>query len=342
MKKNNPKTLMKVLALLLFALTLQTLGADEQLLFVEGQMVGGYSSLDNDLVLYSHHFKDAMQKPSLGFDYIRKFNNGYRDTGTLAIQYRVAYNRSISPRFESQIYNLYYKHKFPGFDVWLGSNKPAAGLPSYSDNHASLLSDMTMKVFNYDRDWGVGADLDKDWWRVSISATNGAGMRIYNKHGNYMLAARAGIGNFNKSNYTFGVTGVQGRVLEAMGYNLGHIDTGNGEYTVHPETYGGVDGSVRYLNYTLKFDALAGRFYDMPARALMVRAGANFLPEDKLTFEAQYLYSKHAIYTNTDLSGAIGFRITPDFTLRAMGNYHLQDSSWKVIGQIYYYKALNL
>ncbi len=317
------------------------LQATEQLLSVEAQLVGGYDGLTNEAVLYSFHPHEAMQKPSLGFDYIRKFNNGFRDFGTLAVQYRVAYNEKIKPRFENQIYNLYYKHKFPGFDVWLGSNKPATGLSSYDDNHAALLPDMTMKVFTYDRDWGLGAELDRDWIKFSASATNGAGMNLYNKEGNYLLAGRLGFGNFNRSNYTVGISGVHGRVLEAMGYRLGHLDSASGEYIVHPENYVGVDGSARYLNFSLKFDALTGDFYNQPARALLVRGGIHLLEEDRLTFEGQYLYSKHAVFEKQDLSAGLAFRATPDLTFRTMYNYDLEQDNYKLVGQIYYYHGLN-
>ncbi len=317
------------------------LAADDQLLFLEGQLVGGYSRLADEAILYSYHPHEAMQKPSVGFDYIRKFNNGYRDTGTLAIQYRVAYNDTLKPRYQSQLFNFYYKHKFPGVDVWLGSNKPATGLSSYNDNHSALLYDMTMKVFTYDRDWGIGAEMDKDWMKVSVSATNGAGMNIYNKEGNYMLAGRVGFGNFNKSNYTVGISGVHGKVLEAMGYQLGHVDSGSGEYILHPENYIGVDGSARYLNYSLKFDALTGNFYNMPARALLVRGGIHLLDEDRLTLEGQYLYSKHAVFEKQDVAGALAFRITPDITLRAIYNYDLEQDDYKIVGQLYYYKGLS-
>ncbi len=328
--------------ILLILMAFQPLFGDDQLLFLEGQLVGGYSSLTNGPILYSHHAKDSMQKPSLGFDYIRKFNNGFRDTGTLAVQYRVAYNESIKPRFESQIYNLYYKHKLPGFDLWMGSNRPAAGLSSYLDNHAALLPDMTMKVFTFDRDWGAGLDADRGWIRFAASATNGAGMRIYNKKGNYMLAARIGIGDFNKSNYTLGLSGIHGKVLEAMGYNLGHANSATGEYTLHPEDYIGADGSLRYLNYFLKFDALSGQFYNQPARALLVRTGFNLLSEDRLSLEAQYLYSKHAVFNNANLAASVTYRITPDLALRALFDYDLRADESKIVGQIYYYKGLGL
>lgn len=314
------------------------LRAEDTLLFVEAQMVGGYSSVEDGAVWYSHHLHDAMQKPSLGFDLIKRFSNENRDWGMLALQYRVAYQKSSKPRFASQVYNAYFKYKAPNADIWIGSNRPATGLSSSLDNHASLLPDMTMKVFTYDRDWGIGAEHEGDLIKVSASLTNGAGMRIYNKEGNYMLAGRLGIGNLNKHNYNLGVSAVHGKVLEAMGYRLGHIEATDGSYILHDEDYIGVDGSLRYLNYDLKVDALTGSFYDQPARALLVRTGVRLFDEDRLNVEAQFLYSKHAVFENTNYSASLSYKLSPDLTMRALYDYHTQDKAYKVIAQLYYYK----
>lgn len=333
---------LRVLILLLAVLAGRGLGADtQQLLFLEAQAVGGWSSLDSAPVWYSNHQKDAMQKPSLGFDYIRKFNNGYRDTGTFALQYRVAYNEKIRPRFESQIYNLYYKHKLPGFDAWIGSNKPASGLTSYLDNHSALLPDMSMKVFSYDRDWGIGAERETRHWNFRASATNGAGMRLYNKQGNYLLAGRVGFGNLNQDSYTIGVSGVHGKVLEAMGYNLGHLDSTNEEYILHAQNYIGLDGAGRWRNLELKADLLKGEFYNQPALGIFARGALHLLPEDRLSLELQVLHSKHAIFENTDYSAGLSFRLSPDLSFKALYNYHAQDEAQRVVGQIYYNKPFS-
>jgi hypothetical protein len=281
-----------------------------------------------------------MQKPSVGFDLVKRFGNEYRDWGLLAIQYRVAYQHDTKPRFASQLYNAYYKQKLPGLDVWLGSNKPAAGLTSNLDNHAALLSDMSMKVFTYDRDWGLGVEKDMDWLKLSASATNGSGMQIYNRQGNYLLAGRMGLGNLNKSNYNLGLSGAHGKVLEAMGYKIGHLDTQSGEYILHGMDYVGLDGSLRYLNMDLKFDSLIGEFYAKPARALMLRSGIRLMEEERLTIEAQGFYSKYVVFEAKNVALAAAFKLTSDVTLRAMGDYSISDDSYKIIGQIYYYKPL--
>jgi hypothetical protein len=330
-------SLLVFLALALFI----PLQAGNSLLFGEAQLVGGYMFDSEDAVLYSHGAHDAMQKPSLGIDYVRRFSNDYRDYGVLAIQYRIAYQEDNEPRFASQLYNAYYKQKFPLADVWIGSNKPATGLTSSLDNHAALLADMSMKVFTFDRDWGLGAEKDMDWLKISASATNGSGMRLYNKDGNYLLASRVGLGNFRKSNYNIGVTAVHGKVLEAMGYALGHVDAVGGDYILHEQSYLGLDGTMRYTMAELSFDALTGEFYNQPARALMVRGGLNLLPEDRLKLEGQYMFSKHAVFENTDYSAALSYKLNSDFSFRALYNYHEQDKEQRVVAQVYYYKPLN-
>jgi hypothetical protein len=331
-----------MIVVLLLSAIIQPLMASDNLLFVEAQMVGGYSSSIDEVILYSHHFHEAMQKPSVGFDFVKRFGNESRDWGLLAIQYRVAYQQDSKPRYASQLYNAYYKQKLPGLDVWIGSNKPAVGLTSNLDNHAVLLSDMSMKVFTFDRDWGVGAEKDMDWLKLSGSATNGSGMQIYNKHGNYLLAGRMGLGNLNKSNYNLGFSAAHGKVLEAMGYTLGHPDAQSGEYILHGMDYVGMDGSLRYLNIDLKFDSLLGEFYNKPAKAIMLRTGIHLLEEERLTLEAQVIYSKYVVFENFNGELAAAYKLNSDFTLRAMGDYDTRQETYKIIGQLYYYKPLGL
>ncbi len=334
-------TSIKLVSLIVLLLALgMSLAAADSVIFVEAQMVGAYDSANDQTVLYSHHVHDSMQKPSVGFDMVKRFGNDTGDWGILAIQYRVAYQNELKPRFASQLYNAYYKHKLPILDLWIGSNKPALGLSSTLDNHAALLSDMTMKVFTYDRDWGIGADKDMDVYKLSFSATNGSGQRLYNKEGNYLLAGRMGWGNFNKSNFNIGISAAHGKVLEAMGYTLGHPSVTSGEYILHGMDYLGLDGAYRYLNMDIKVDALTGEFYNKPARAYLLRGGLHLMEEDRLNIEAQALYSKYAVFETTNLALAASFKLNADFTFRAMANYNMDNESYKLAAQAYYYKPL--
>ncbi len=195
-------------------------------------------------------------------------------------------------------------------------------------------------MFTFDRDWGIGVDKDMDWLKLSASATNGSGMQIYNKNGNYLLAGRMGLGSLNKSNFNIGLSAVHGKVLEAMGYTLGHPDAQSGEYIQHGMDYAGLDGSLRYLNMDLKFDSLIGEFYNKPAKALMLRSGIRLMDEERLIIEAQGFYSKYVVFEAKNMALAAAFKLTPDVTIRAMGDYSLVDDTYKIIGQLYYYKPL--
>jgi len=328
--------------LFLFSLLmLSPLWASDKLFFWETQMLGGYDFETEETILYSHHPHHAMQKPSLGFDYLQRLSGETGDWGLIAIQYRVAYQDKQYPRFASQLYNAYFKLKAKPLDVWIGSNKPALGLSQNLDNHAALLTDMSSRVFTFDRDWGIGAGKDFGKWQLTLSLTNGSGMRLYNREGNYLLAGRLGLGNFNAENINFGISAAHGKVLEAMGYVLGHPNSATGEYILHEMTYLGADANLRYLNLELKADLLAGSFYHKEAYAAMLRAGWNLFTEDKLKLEAQVLHSRQVQKNLSNCSAAIAYKLTPDLTLRALTDYQAQDQIWKLVGQIYFYKPFS-
>lgn len=322
-------------------LMLSPLLANDKLFFWEAQMVGGYDLEAGQAILYSHHPHHAMQKPSIGFDYIQRLGSENRDWGLIALQYRVAYQETQEPRFASQLYNAYLKLNARPLDLWIGSNKPALGLNQNLDNHAALLPDMSSRVFTYDRDWGIGAARDYRFWQPSLSLSNGSGMRLYNKEGNYLLAGRLGLGNFNAANYNLGFSAAHGKVLEAMGYTLGHPNSSTGEYILHDMNYLGMDANLRYLNYELKADLLAGRFYRKEAYAALLRAGYNLLPEDGLKLEAQVLHSRQVDNELTDYSAAAALRLNPDLMLRAMSVYQAQKKEWKLVAQLYFYKPFS-
>ena len=146
-----------------------------------------------------------MQKPSLGFDYIKRFSGESGDVATFALQGRLA--MMVDPKkmrtevkLEPQVYNAYLKVKTPGPYVWVGHNRPAFGLSSYFDSHALLLRTLAIQGFGYDRDWGVGLYKDFSWGDIAATATTGSGMPIYFR-GNYMTAARASYGVLSRDNY---------------------------------------------------------------------------------------------------------------------------------------------
>ena len=162
---------------------------------------------------------DVMQKPSLGFDLVKRFSGKTRDIGVLAVQARLAYDQEGEHKLEPQLYNAYFRLKTKSAGVWIGHNRPALGLSSVLDSHALLLPAPAMLGFGFDRDWGLGLERDFGWGGAAASLTAGSGMPLYFK-GNFLPAARVSKGVPARDNYSVGLSLARGNVLETMGYTL--------------------------------------------------------------------------------------------------------------------------
>ncbi len=194
--------------------------AADHLLYFEAQGVFGYSSEIKKPIYYSMNPDAEMQKPSIGFDYIKRFSGESGDVATLAVQGRLAVTvDGEDKKLEPQIYNAYLKVKTPGPYVWVGHNRPAFGLSSYFDSHGLLLRTLAIQGFGYDRDWGAGLYKDFSWGDISASVTTGTGMPVYMK-GNYMTAARVSYGVQSQDNFNAGFSLGYGSTLDTMGYEL--------------------------------------------------------------------------------------------------------------------------
>jgi hypothetical protein len=330
-----------LLALVLFA-NCAIATAQNGLFFAEMQGIYGYSSAMEKPIIYNFMPKDAMQKPSMGFDWLQRFSNSERDFAIMSLQFRLAYNISEQTPFEPQLYNAWLKYKSAVGDFAVGHLKPASGLSYTLDNHALILPDMTMYNLTYDRDWGALFSKDTAWGNLSASATNASGMNIYNKDGNYMLAARAAYGVLNEDNYSIGITAQKGVNLVAMGYHF-HKLPGQTDPKLHPQMLAGIDGQFRYYNLESAIDVYAGDFLKTDAYSLLWRNGINILPEEKLKLEGQGIWRLFEGKHYVDYSAGLTFKLTSDLAFRAM--YDWQDmtagvENYKVIGQIYYYKQL--
>jgi len=334
--KNNKLVAM----LLLLFITGTALMAQNNLFYLEAQGVAGYSSETEDYILYSHHPHEAMQKPSIGFDWLKRFATQHRDIAVASVQFRLAVNEKEKPALEPQLYNAWLKYKSALGDVSIGHLKPASGLSYSLDNHAMLMPDMTMYVFTYDRDWGMLYSRDTVWGNVSASLTTASGMRLYRKDNNYLAALHASYGILNDDNFSIGATLQKGEVLEAMGYHIGHGKI------VHDELLAGLDATILHNNLESRLDVYAGEFYRKDAWSVLWRNGINLLSEEKLKLEAQGIWrelvgSKH---TNYDLG--LTWKFHPDWALRTLYDYHimkqgaLEETDYKVVAQLYYYKRL--
>jgi hypothetical protein len=84
----------RIIAALVFgALAAAGLRAQSTLFYLELQAVGAYSTASRAFELFSLMPEDVMQKPSLGFDFVKRFSGKSRDIGVLAVQARLAYDQ---------------------------------------------------------------------------------------------------------------------------------------------------------------------------------------------------------------------------------------------------------
>jgi hypothetical protein len=287
--------------------------------------------------------KDAMQKPSIGFDWLQRFANSERDVAIASIQFRMATNVAVKTPFEPQLYNAWLKYKSKLGDISVGHLKPASGLSYTLDNHALILPDMTMYNITYDRDWGALYSKDTTWGNVSASATNASGMNFYNRDGNYLTALHAAFGVLNEDNFSVGATLQKGVDLVGMGYHFHKTPNDLKKPKLHPQTAVGIDGQFRLNNLESAFDTYYGKFLYKEAYSILWRNGYNLLPEEKLKVEGQGIWrlfeGKHFV----DYTAGLTYKLTPDLALRVMydsQDFTNADEYYKVIAQVYYYKQL--
>jgi hypothetical protein len=327
-------SMFKILLILLSVLCLSDGAlASDYLLFFEGQGIAGYSSALSKPIYYSMDSDAEMQKPSVGFDFIKRFSGGSGDVATLAIQGRLALTvDDDNYTFEPQLYNAYLKIKTPGPYVWIGHNRPAFGLSAYLDSHALLLRTLAIQGFGYDRDWGGGIYKDFSWGDVAASFTTGSGMPVYFR-GNYMAAARASYGVLTQDNMNLGFSLGYGRTLETMGYEL--IDGDPREMLL-----AGADLTILRNNFEHRFDLLAGKWLDNETYALFYRFGVNLFQEGQLKIEAQPTYWTFGGDEDYQLSLCFSSQVTSNVTLRLEYTYDHASDDNRVLLQLYYYRPI--
>lgn len=322
---------MKLLAVIVLSVLTATVFGDNNLLFIEVQGIAAYHT-DEDLIFYSHHPHDVMQKPSLGVDYISRLRTRTRDWGYFALQARLAYDKYKDYYLEPQLYNAYLNIKLRTYDLWLGHNKPALGLSSYLDNHALLLTDNSMGKLNFDRDWGAGLTLERQRYDFKGSITTGSGMPLYLKD-SYLLAGRVGFGDLARDNWTIGISAAYGEVLMSMGYQIMH------DKMTHSLLLAGTDFSYRYLNWELKSDLLAGSYHSDLAYTFLARLGHYLLPEDRLALELQNIFEETNGKSSQSYAIQMSYRLTPYTTVRALYEFLNPQDQHKVALQLYYYRG---
>lgn len=307
--------------------------AGTSLLYFEAQDVTGLSNKSDTPIWYSNTQYDAMQKPSLGFDYVQKISSSTRDIATLAIQARLAYNQTGKPILEPQLYNAYLKFKLPEVDLWIGHDRPAQGLSYYLDYHGEMLHNFTMHGFEIDRDWGSGVSHEFSWGDAAASATSGSGLPMYWR-GNHYYSGRLAYGVLNRDNYTVGASYSDGKVLNTVGYHL--LD-----HELHKMKFIGADASLAYNRLETKFDFLTGKLDGIKIHyALLSRFTWNMFEENRLKIEFQPVIMQMNETHNYKLAGGISYVLSTDFTIRSLLEYDHSSSTRMAVLQLYYYHKI--
>jgi len=322
-----------VTGLLLLFLT-GTAHAADHLLYFEAQGIIGYSSEVRKPIYYSMNQDAEMQKPSVGFDYLKRFSGESGDWATFALQGRLALTKGDDDSYKAQpqVYNAYFKVRTPGPYIWIGHNRPAFGLSSYFDSHGLLLRTLAIQGFGYDRDWGIGLYRDFSWGDISASVTTGSGMPIYLK-GNYMTAARVSYGVLSQDNFNAGFSLGYGQTLDTMGYKLRDPEPGQ-------MSLAGADLTVLRNNFEHRFDLLAGKWLGNDTYALFYRFGVNLFPEGQLKIEAQPTYWKTGDEKNYQLSLCLSSLVTSNLTVRLDYTYDHNARDNRGLMQLYYYMPI--
>jgi len=326
-----------ILPIFLFLILAGMAQAADHLLYLEAQGIAGYSSELKKGIFYSQNPDAEMQKPSLGFDYIKRFSGESGDVATFALQGRLALvvnaEKGDRVKLEPQAYNAYLKVKTPGPYVWIGHNRPAFGLSSYFDSHGLLLRTLAIEGFGYDRDWGVGLYRDFSWGDISASATTGSGMPVYFKD-NYMTAGRVSYWVLSKDNMNLGFSLGYGNTLDTMGYKLRDPEP-------RQMTLAGLDFTFLRNNFEHRFDLLAGKWLGEKTYALFYRFGVNLDQEGRFKIEAQPSYWRLGEERNYQQSFCFSFLATSNLTVRLAYFYDRNEKDNRVVLQLYYYRPVS-
>jgi hypothetical protein len=321
-----------IAAVLLMSLGAAPLFAQGTLLYFELQGIMAYSTAQKAIEFYSQTADDVMQKPSLGFDFVRRFSGKTRDFGVLAVQARLAYNSSAATPLQIQLYNAYFRLKAGFADVWVGHNRPALGLDAELDSHALLLPSPAMRGYGFDRDWGLGLQRDFPWGNAAASLTAGSGMPLYFR-GNYLAALRVSRGVLARDNYSLGVSLAHGQILETMGYFVMY-----GE----PVGFTAVSADATYLwrNLENRFEVLTGQKAGSNILFLFWRSGINLLEEGRLKLEVQPAVERAFGRWDCILVGGAAYQITADLAARSMIQYDHARKDARFVLQLYFYKRV--
>jgi hypothetical protein len=305
--------------------------AADSLFFLEAQAVAGYSFKEDKIIYRSSHSQDAMQKNSVGFDYIKKFSPQNKDIASAALQARLAYDNE-EKKLQLQVYNAYLKAKTASADIWAGHNRISFGLASYWDTHGDLLQPLPMYGFGYDRDWGLGFNKYLKNGDLQFALTSATGMGLEAK-GNWLITSRISNGVLNYDNYNIALSFMGGKMLDVMGYKIM-------DYNPKKIILAGLDGAYNHLNIEHKAEVNIGSKNEKTAFAAFYRLSINFTEDNAVKLEGQSVYTKLESEDNFTLAGGLTYRLNSYLSARGMYEWQRKPAERKIITQLYYYFPL--
>jgi len=286
-----------ILALLFCSLTAPGSLANSSLLFKEAQIVLG-PELNQSM---------AMQKTSLGIDFIHRISSDTGDRGILAFQGRFNWN-SPNKKIDPELYNSYFKIKNTLADWWIGHSRVAYGLNSYFDSHALLLAPLAMADFGFENAWGSGLSRDTDWGTIALAYTDS------------LASGRISYGVINQNNFNLGVSRASGSL------------PGNNEVD-----FLGTDAAFLYENYELRVENTTGSKGSLPYHSFFIRGGLKLLDEERLKLELQKVSLEQGNNLEQTSSLGISYLFDENLAFRMMAQNDPMNGGTKYIFQSYYY-----
>jgi len=307
--------------------------AEDSMLFLESQMVYGYSSLLNSPVYYSLDSEHAEQKPSVGIEYRKRYTLDNQDLAGWTFQGRFAHDDANDTRTETQIYDAYFDYKFWFADIWAGHNRPAYGLNTILDTHQYLLQTLSAEGIGFERDWGGGVYTRFGEADLNITFTSGSGYML-DYSGNYLINTRISYGILNKDNYTAGVSFANGQIYDMVDY---HRLRDN----LCQTTSGGMDFSMNIRKWEFKFETSIGNMSGNNVNGTLVRVGYNLLAKNRLKLEVQPVFVTNIDNgTYSKIYCGASYTFTDNLAFRAMYEYNGIDNDHSVVGQLYFHQRV--
>ena len=201
----------------------------ENLIFKKEIVLGGS---------WSDEKSELAGKNSIGFEALKKMSGKRGEWGSALIQVRfVRYDNyymlmnknKMTPAhvdgmydWELEFHDAYFKYSghFKGkLNFRIGHFDVPFGLEQNVDTHSALVQLMPMRNIGFKKDWGIsiGGLLPNSDYEFAF--TRGSGVEYIDQRENYLLSGR--VGTPADENFSIGISGLYGKVIDAMGIMRG-------------------------------------------------------------------------------------------------------------------------